>query len=67
MLQLAYIVSHGDPVAVPGAAVEVRGHHKQPPAFPESVGSMLSSFSLQIMPIKANLIIFLESNTGCFF
>ena len=48
MLQLAYIVSHGNPVAVPGAAVQVGSHHKQPPAFPESVGSMLSSFRFTI-------------------
>ena len=57
MLQLAYIVSHGDPVAVPGTAVQVGSHHKQPPAFPESVGSMLPSFRFTI---NANFIIFLS-------
>ena len=59
VLQLAYIVSHGDPVAVPCTAVQVGSHHIQPTAFPEAVGSMLSSFSKQLMPIQANLIIFL--------
>ena len=41
MLKLANVISCGNIVAVPGAAIEVRCHHKQPPPLPESVRSVL--------------------------
>ena len=41
MLKLANVISCGNIVAVPGAAIEVRCHHKQPSPLPESVRSVL--------------------------
>ena len=41
MLKLSNIISDCYPVAIPGPAVEVGGHHEQLSSLPESVRSML--------------------------